>query len=30
MTRRWETMDAYADAKTAVIQGILARARAAR
>ena len=28
MTRRWETMDAYADAKTAVIQGILARARA--
>ncbi|OUE25932.1 GrpB family protein [Clavibacter michiganensis] len=30
MTRRWESMDAYADAKTAVIQGILARARAAR
>ncbi|RIJ60575.1 GrpB family protein [Clavibacter phaseoli] len=30
MTRRWETMDAYADAKTAVIEGILARARAAR
>lgn len=30
MTRRWETMDAYAEAKTAVIQGILARARAAR
>ncbi|MFT2752440.1 GrpB family protein [Clavibacter sp. Sh2088] len=30
MIRRWETMDAYADAKTAVIQGILARARAAR
>ena len=30
MTRRWETMDAYADAKTAVIRGILARARAAR
>jgi GrpB-like predicted nucleotidyltransferase (UPF0157 family) len=30
MTRRWETMDAYADAKTAVIQGILGRARAAR
>lgn len=30
MTRRWETMDAYAEAKSAVIQGILARARAAR
>jgi GrpB-like predicted nucleotidyltransferase (UPF0157 family) len=30
MTRRWESMDAYADAKTEVIQGILARARAAR
>lgn len=30
MTRRWESMDAYAEAKTAVIQGILARARAAR
>ncbi len=30
MTRRWETMDDYADAKTAVIQVILARARAAR
>ncbi|OUE25853.1 dephospho-CoA kinase/protein folding accessory domain-containing protein [Clavibacter michiganensis] len=30
MTRRWETMDAYADAKTEVIQGILGRAREAR
>ncbi|WP_435081624.1 GrpB family protein [Clavibacter michiganensis] len=30
MTRRWESMDAYADAKTEVIQGILSRARAAR
>ncbi|MBF4617677.1 GrpB family protein [Clavibacter sp. VKM Ac-2873] len=29
MTRRWESMDAYAEAKTAVIQGILSRARAA-
>jgi len=30
MARRWATMDAYADAKTEVIRGILARARAAR
>ena len=30
MTRRWESMDAYAEAKTAVIHGMLARARAAR